>query len=859
MNARLLLMLTAVIVTGAGEARSQALLSVADTSSRPADTLAIPLTIQGLSPADSIFAVEATIASSSPAITVVGVESAGTLSAGASALYFPATSKLAIAFTTPITSNGTLIKLKVIAGGTPGSTYTIQLSGMKLNEGTPAVTGDNGSLYLRYLTIQPHAPTGVVLGDTIQFSVTGNPVQPLTWSTNAPGVGSTDSTGSFIAIAEGVVRVRVVDAEGKQDSTAPIIVLPSNYQSLTTSIPDTSQTQTLQIGIPIRVSDVTGLGIVSAQFTMAFNTTYLEYLGVSAAGTMTEDWNAPVINANSPGVLVCALAGTTELSGGGTLLRAIFRVKSAGLVQSNLTLSNVQFNEDILSTIDNGTFLPLAAPTILVVPERYTALKGEVVNLVSTTGGTGPYTYVTSSPTVASVDSVDGTLTVLTRGPVQILVTDAQGFPGSSNTIHTFDFVASLPDTAMLIGDSLDVPLRIGNTTGLDIVSFQFRVLFDTAVVEFRGAYTAGSLSQGFSVDARDSSGRVSIAGAGITPLSGTGDLLYLRFASAPGVEQTDSCVLTLDEILFNEPGISTPAALPVVGSIRVLLPNTAPAFVSTLPDTSLFEGDSLGFMLTAVDAEGDTLTFRLIAGPPALTIDSSSGFISWATTYTDSGTHLVTFAVSDGEGEDSATATVTVVNVNRAPAFALVLPDTTIREGDTLVFTFIANDPDGDEVHFMLTSGSPPGSIDSVAGVFTFAASFSDAGDHSFTVVASDGGLSDSTTATVTVLDSSATAVAESDIERPNSFDLGQNYPNPFNPSTTIGFALPVESNVTITIFNILGEEVVRLLRENVKAGYQTVKWHAQVPAGVYFYRISAKNDAGEVFVKTRRMVLLK
>lgn len=88
-----------------------------------------------------------------------------------------------------------------------------------------------------------------------------------------------------------------------------------------------------------------------------------------------------------------------------------------------------------------------------------------------------------------------------------------------------------------------------------------------------------------------------------------------------------------------------------------------------------------------------------------------------------------------------------------------------------------------------------------------------------------------------------------------PLTFRLEQNYPNPFNPSTTIKYSLPEVRKVTLTLFNLLGEEVATLVNEEKVAGYYTVEFNAaSLPSGVYFYRISAGS-----FVETKKMVLMK
>lgn len=93
-----------------------------------------------------------------------------------------------------------------------------------------------------------------------------------------------------------------------------------------------------------------------------------------------------------------------------------------------------------------------------------------------------------------------------------------------------------------------------------------------------------------------------------------------------------------------------------------------------------------------------------------------------------------------------------------------------------------------------------------------------------------------------------------------PESYVLEQNYPNPFNAGTVIRFAQPVDGNVRIDVFNILGRKVKTLVNEFRVAGTHQTDWDGrsddgiEVATGVYFYRITT-----EGFSSTRKMVLLK
>ena len=87
-----------------------------------------------------------------------------------------------------------------------------------------------------------------------------------------------------------------------------------------------------------------------------------------------------------------------------------------------------------------------------------------------------------------------------------------------------------------------------------------------------------------------------------------------------------------------------------------------------------------------------------------------------------------------------------------------------------------------------------------------------------------------------------------------PSKFYLDQNYPNPFNPSTRIVFAIPKTSKVQLRILDVLGREVALLCNGEKPGGVYEVEWNANVPSGIYFYRL----QAGE-FTETKKMILLR
>jgi len=88
-----------------------------------------------------------------------------------------------------------------------------------------------------------------------------------------------------------------------------------------------------------------------------------------------------------------------------------------------------------------------------------------------------------------------------------------------------------------------------------------------------------------------------------------------------------------------------------------------------------------------------------------------------------------------------------------------------------------------------------------------------------------------------------------------PEVFSLSAAYPNPFNPTTTLNFALPIEAEVSLSIYNLQGREVTSLIDGNMDAGYHSVVWDANSNAsGVYFVKMMAGS-----YVNTQKLMLVK
>ena len=90
---------------------------------------------------------------------------------------------------------------------------------------------------------------------------------------------------------------------------------------------------------------------------------------------------------------------------------------------------------------------------------------------------------------------------------------------------------------------------------------------------------------------------------------------------------------------------------------------------------------------------------------------------------------------------------------------------------------------------------------------------------------------------------------------EIPTEYSISQNYPNPFNPITKIRFALPKTTITKVTIYDLLGREIITPVNKKLPAGFHEINIDSNnLSSGVYLYRIQAGD-----FIQSKKMILMK
>ncbi len=278
---------------------------------------------------------------------------------------------------------------------------------------------------------------------------------------------------------------------------------------------------------------------------------------------------------------------------------------------------------------------------------------------------------------------------------------------------------------------------------------------------------------------------------------------------------------------------------------IQPSIPNEPPAFTA-VPDTlRVREGEALNWQFTADDPDAcAALTFQVLEGPPGFSVDPLTGQAQFVPDFDQAGTYPVRLTVTDGLATDTAQTVVAVQDVNNPPAFTAVLTDTVLVVGRTFRYRFRAEDPEGDPLTYTLVEAPPGASIDAQSGQFVFTPQ--EVGQYTVVVAVSDG--------TFTV----ETSRIQLEVI---PAEIGvQLYVTAGRAPIRIVYDIPDPEVVRLTIYDLLGRQVRRLVEETPGRGRHVVLWDGrsdagnEVASGLYFVRLEVGDQ-----VRTRSLVYVR
>ncbi len=278
---------------------------------------------------------------------------------------------------------------------------------------------------------------------------------------------------------------------------------------------------------------------------------------------------------------------------------------------------------------------------------------------------------------------------------------------------------------------------------------------------------------------------------------------------------------------------------------------------LNTTSPVNISEGQNYSLQLTATDPDSGAVLLFTYTNLPLGADLTADGLFTWKPSYNQAGSYIITFTVMDEYNEkDSKTLIINVADANQPPVITKKIPkDTIITVHNVPVaftFQYQAIDYEGESLTFAQVEVPANASI-SQSGLFTWIPT-QDQANKTFRIIIAVFDGHNIVYDTTSVKTSPVVSVRDN-ANIPLQYELYQNYPNPFNPSTTIFFAIPEESNVTLKVYNSLGKEVATLVNRVLPAGYHSVVFNAKnLVSGIYFYKIEAGN-----YTSVRKMLLMK
>ncbi len=566
---------------------------------------------------------------------------------------------------------------------------------------------------------------------------------------------------------------------------------------VTLSLPTQTAANGTALTLPVQVTGFNHVG--SFSLTISFDKNVLTYTGTANQPTFGIFNSTPATTANTNGTVSISWFNVSPALniGSGTLLNLLFTYKSgtSALTFINTTPSSVtdSLGTNLTATYTNGSVSGLpstitidkvtADPGDVFVPVTGANLKslGSIslriafdtasVTFVGLTNPAIPFNAGTPSAGIVALSWFSttpyslnaGKLTdlhfTLKKDSTNLTIQGTSQITDSVGNNVTITFVNGqirktpappLPPVGLTVptvrgvpGKDVMVPVNV--TRMNNIGSISLKVTYDQTKLTFKQISNfAGS---GFVTNAAN--GVLSFAWFGTQYLNiGTGLLMNLVFSytggsSAVGFNSAQSLVTD-----------SVGTSLSLSFTNGVVNQDSIPHF-TVIPAKTVAQGDSISFAVLATDADpGDALTYSAGTLPTGATFDATTKTFNWTTSFaTTAMAYDVWFYVADAVGGvDSTKATITVTATNRKPSFVNKLGNVTATEGVALAFTYTATDPDaGQTLTFTLVS-APTGATITSAGVFSFTPTATTPRTNTITAVVSDGSLTDTAKAVVTV-----------------------------------------------------------------------------------------------------------
>jgi hypothetical protein len=606
-------------------------------------------------------------------------------------------------------------------------------------------------------------------------------------------------------------------------------------------------------------SDLTGSDVYSYEVAVSYDPASFRLDSVLTGGTLSASWGAPAFTRGTNTISV-AHAGITPLTGSGILfylrLTAIPAYWSGG---GWFQFTSVNLNEGAPTTQTRNGYISISnPPAITVTPDVQTLAAGNTAQYY-VSGGTAPYTWSTTDPSVATIDQ-SGLLTGLHHGVCRVVARDNAGVVDTSGITRVLAFTISIHDTSFLQGQTVLVPVYVSDLTAANVVAGQFTMVFDQNMITALGTDQSGTLLDGAGqVQSNVGPGSMSVIFAGYSGVTGDGVLLYLRFRAT--LLYTGGTWMQFRNLVFNED---------LEGSID-------DGYVSITSRSILSISPSTGILVA-----GDSVQLE-VTGSPRLPVqwsvsDSSVATVSASGVLKANRSGLVQASVIDSIGATGTSGTFTLYDIrlqggsDEGGAGDTVLVP--FHAGSYLpgVFSFqiaLSYDPAAFEpvtvagpgagwytelnpgtpgsVTIAAMSASPVSDSGTLAGIRFLIRPGTPLGTYSITVqsaLLNEGRpMALTTNGSIRV---GPTGVDDRGGDIPEKFVLHQNFPNPFNPTTSIRYGLPATGQVDVVVYDPSGRLICTLFSGVQSAGLHELTFDARgLSSGVYYYAVRTGRGA--------------
>jgi hypothetical protein len=417
--------------------------------------------------------------------------------------------KLSVAFagSVPLTGSGTLIFIKFHVSVQNNGSTQIDFVDSRFNEDLfPAFSDGNFTVKdLAVLSLTPNSAS-LSAGETLQLVVSGNGVEPFSWSINNTDIATIDQAGLMTAKKSGIAIVTVHDNVGAVANSGNIQVYDTRI-----TMPDTAFCPAAGvISYPIYIKSLpAGESVFSAEGKVTFDPQYLTFQEIETVGTLTNGWT---LAANpSEGQLLFAGSGTSSFNAAGILIKVKFGINPGFTPGSSayINLENITLNEGFpLPLVDaNGSFtgtVPASAGSITGVSGICQGAHGIAYSVATIPDVTG---YDWTLPEGASVVSGAGTNSITVdfsesavSGNINVSGSNSCGNGNSSPSFYVT--VSALPSTAgSITGQAIVCQGLTGVTYSIESISGASTYLW-TLPSGANGSSTTNSITVDFGISA---------------------------------------------------------------------------------------------------------------------------------------------------------------------------------------------------------------------------------------------------------------------------------------------------------------------------------------------------------------------